>query len=137
MIVATGACDRSAGGLGDGGAGDAGDHDTGSDTGTGTGDPYTGWDACVYVFTGWFTKSDDCNAGSHYTSELIAMAEEYCELFWSDYCDFEAAADPDVAYDCRFAIKESTCEEWEAGVWFDDPACQEMAAAMGCGFPEE
>ena len=90
-----------------------------------------------YETINWFTKSDDCNAGSHYTSELIGMAEEYCELYWADYCDFEAIADPGVAYDCRFAIKEATCEEWEAGQWFDDPACQEMVASMECELPEQ
>ena len=137
VLLAPVACDRSASDLGDGGPDDAGDHDTATDTGTGTGDAYTGWNACVYVFTGWFTKSDDCYGGSHYTSELIELAEDFCEQTWDQYCDFDAPTDPDVAYDCRFAIKEATCDAWEAGGWIDDPACQQMVDSMGCAFPEE
>ncbi|MBW2278228.1 MAG: hypothetical protein JRF63_12095 [Deltaproteobacteria bacterium] len=134
VLVASAACERSAGELGDGGTDDTGGEDTGSDTGTGLDEPFTGWDACVYVYTGWFTKVDDCMGGSHWTAELIEMAEEFCEANWAPYCDFELLADQDLAYDCRFAIKVSTCEEWEQGLWYDDAACQELIVSIGCEF---
>lgn len=127
-------CDRS----GDGGDGDAGvDGFVLDDTDTGEEDPYTGWDACVYVFTGWFTKADDCYGSSHWTAQLIAMAEEHCAGSWAEHCDLGAPADPDLAYDCRFAIKAATCEQWEADLWLDDPACQELVSSIGCEFPEQ
>lgn len=135
-LALAGACGRADGPAGDD-AGtpvpDAGDPGTDTDTGL----PFTGWDACVYVFTGWYTKADQCWGDEHATSTLIQFAEDFCADNWEELCDLDAPSDPELAYDCRFAIKLATCEEWEAGVWFEDAACVELTAGIDCDFPSE
>jgi len=111
--------------------------DTGTDTDTT--DPFNNYDACVYVFTGWYTKADECYGTNHWTAELIAMAQDWCSDIWSEWCDMslELEDGQSLAYDCRMSIKVATCEEWEIGTWIDSAACQLMITEMGCEFPEE
>jgi hypothetical protein len=136
LLLVAGACDRPA--VGDGADGGGTAPDAGSDDlDTETGPPFTGWDACVYVFTGWYTKADECWGGVHATADLIQLAEEFCADNWDELCDLDAPSDQDLAYDCRFAIKVANCEDWESGVWFEDDACAELTAGIDCDFATE